>query len=58
MERDGWLGRVGPWVGIGTSPAALMTGGGLGAGLRGGELVAALLTGVVLLAALAIGAGA
>lgn len=57
MERDGWLGRVGPWVGIGTSPAALMTGGGLGEGLRGGELVAALLTGVALLSALAIGQG-
>ncbi|MBJ7454465.1 MAG: cytosine permease [Thermoleophilia bacterium] len=57
MERDGWLGRVGPWVGIGTSPAALMTGGGLGEGLKGGELVAALLTGVALLSALAIGQG-
>lgn len=57
MVRSGWLRRVGPWVGIGTSPAALMTGGGVGEGLRGGELVAALLVGVTLLAGLAIGQG-
>lgn len=59
MERrqGGWIRRVGPWVGIGTSPAALMTGGGVGEGLRGGELVAALAVGVGLLAALAIGQG-
>jgi purine-cytosine permease-like protein len=53
MRREGWLRRLGPWVGIGTSPAAMMTGGGVGEGLRGGELVAALVTGVVLLAGLA-----
>jgi len=53
----GWIRRLGPWVGIGTSPAALMTGGGVGRGLRGGELVAALLVGVGLLAALAVGQG-
>jgi cytosine permease len=53
MGRDGWLRRLGPWVGIGTSPAAMMAGGGVGEGLRGGELVAALVTGVVLLAGLA-----
>jgi cytosine permease len=52
--RSGWLRRVGPWVGIGTSPAAIMTGGGVGQGLRGGELVAALVTGTVLLATLAL----
>jgi len=57
MGGGGWLRRVGPWVGIGTSPAALMTGGGMGEGLRGAELVAALLVGVALLAALAIGQG-
>jgi cytosine permease len=57
MGRDGWLRRLGPWVGIGTSPAALMTGGGVGEGLRGGELVAALLVGVALLAGLAITQG-
>ena len=57
MGGGGWIRRVGPWVGIGTSPAALMTGGGVGEGLRGGELVAALVVGVALLAALAIGQG-
>jgi cytosine permease len=54
MGAGGWIRRLGPWVGIGTSPAALMTGGGVGRGLRGGELVAALVVGVVLLAALAV----
>ena len=57
MDRDGWLGRVGPWVGIGTSPAALMTGGGMGEGLEGARLVLAVLTGVALLAGFAIGQG-
>ena len=57
MGRDGWIRRLGPWVGIGTSPAALMTGGGVGRGLRGGELVAALLVGTGLLVALAVTQG-
>ncbi|MGD9571960.1 MAG: cytosine permease [Thermoleophilia bacterium] len=57
MGRRGWIRRVGPWVGIGTSPAALMTGGGVGEGLRGWELVAALVVGVALLAALAVAQG-
>jgi len=57
MGRDGWLRRLGPWVGIGTSPVALMMGGGVGEGLRGGEAVAALVVGVVLLGALAAGQG-
>ena len=57
MGRDGWLRRLGPWVGIGTSPAAMMMGGGVGEGLRGGELVAALATGVALLTLLAGGQG-
>jgi cytosine permease len=57
MGRDGWLRRLGPWVGIGTSPAAMMTGGGVGEGLRGAELIAALVTGVALLGALAAGQG-
>jgi cytosine permease len=57
MNRNGWLRRLGPWIGIGTSPAALMTGGGMGEGLRGGKLVAALIVGVTLLATLAIGQG-
>lgn len=57
MGRDGWLRRLGPWVGIGTSPAAMMMGGGVGEGLRGAELAAALVTGVALLGALAAGQG-
>ena len=57
MSERGWLRRVGPWVGIGTSPAALMTGGGVGEGLPRGEVVAALALGVALLATLAIGQG-
>ena len=57
MDDDGWLRRAGPWVGIGTSPAALMTGGGMGEGLRGGAFLLALAVGVALLAALAIGQG-
>jgi cytosine permease len=57
MAQSGWLRRLGPWVGIGTSPAAMMAGGGVGEGLRGGELVAALVTGVALLAALAAAQG-
>ena len=54
MGPDGWLRRLGPWVGIGTSPAALMTGGGMAEGLRGGELVAAIVVGVALLTVLAV----
>ena len=57
MGAGGWIRRLGPWVGIGTSPAALMTGGGVGRGLRGGELVAALVVGVGLLGVLAVGQG-
>ena len=53
----GWLRRIGPWVGLGTSPAALMLGGGLGEGLAGGSLVVALVVGVVLLAGLAAAQG-
>jgi purine-cytosine permease-like protein len=54
MGPDGWLRRLGPWVGIGTSPAALMAGGGVAEGLRGAELVAAIVVGVVLLTGLAL----
>lgn len=57
MGAGGWIRRLGPWVGIGTSPAALMAGGGVGRGLRGGELVAALLVGVGLLGGLAVTQG-
>ncbi len=42
MERAGWLRRVGPWVGIGTSPAAMMMGGGVAQGLEGATLLAVL----------------
>ncbi len=54
---DRWWRRVGPWVGIGTSPAALMTGGGLAAGLHGPRLAICLLAGAVALAALAAAQG-
>ena len=54
MGPDGWLRRLGPWVGIGTSPAALMTGGGVAEGLRGAALVAAIVVGVALLTGLAL----
>lgn len=57
MAPNGWLARIGPWVGIGTSPAALMTGGGVGAGLRGADMVLALVVGVALLTGLAVGQG-
>lgn len=53
MRSDGWLRRLGPWAGIGTSPAALMLGGGIAEGVEGGALLAAVLLGAVLLGALA-----
>jgi cytosine permease len=53
----GWLRRVGPWVGIGTSPAALMMGGGVAEGRAGARMLAAIGVGVVLLGALAAGQG-
>jgi cytosine permease len=55
---QGWVGRLGPWVGIGTSPAALMAGGGLAEGTQGVALVATLLAGVAALTALAVTQGA
>lgn len=51
--RSGWLARVGPWVGLSTSPVALVAGGGLAEGLKGAELVAALVVGSVILSCLA-----
>lgn len=57
MRRDGWLPRLGPWVGIGTSPAALMAGGGVGEKLAGPPTALALAIGVTLLAALAVTQG-
>ncbi|MFN8111032.1 MAG: hypothetical protein U0Y82_14500, partial [Thermoleophilia bacterium] len=55
--RHGWLKRVGPWVGIGTSPAALMTGGGLAQGLQGWVLVATIVAGTAALVGLAVAQG-
>lgn len=49
----GWLARVGPWVGLSTSPVALVAGGGVAEGLRGASLLAALVVGSLLLATLA-----
>ncbi|MCC6830253.1 MAG: hypothetical protein IT200_02815 [Thermoleophilia bacterium] len=57
IPGHGWLRRVGPWVGIGTSPAALMAGGGVAEGVEGGVLVAAVLAGVAALTTLAVGQG-
>jgi cytosine permease len=57
MERAGWLRRVGPWVGIGTSPAAMMMGGGVAQGLEGATLLAVLVVGSVLLTGLALAQG-
>lgn len=50
---DAWWKRVGPWVGIGTSPAAVMTGGGLASGMDGTRLILAIGLGVAALCALA-----
>lgn len=51
--RTGWLGRVGPWVGLSTSPVALVAGGGVAEGQSGAGLVVALVLGAVALSALA-----
>ncbi len=52
MHR-GWLARVGPWVGLSTSPVALVAGAGVAEGLSGASLVVALIVGAALLATLA-----
>ena len=57
MQTTGWLRRVGPWVGIGTSPAALMMGGGLAQGVEGWRLPVTLAIGVTLLAGMACAQG-
>ena len=57
MTRNGWLRRVGPWVGIGTSPAALMMGGGVAEKVQGAAMLAAIAVGVLLLAGLAAAQG-
>jgi cytosine permease len=58
VTETGWLRRLGPWVGIGTSPAALMVGGGVAEGNERWWLVAAIILGVAALAALAAAQGA
>ncbi len=57
MATDGWLRRLGPWVGIGTSPAALMVGGGVAGGNETWRLLVAVLVGVAVLSGLAIAQG-
>ena len=57
MTETGWLRRLGPWVGIGTSPAALMVGGGVAEGNERWWLAAAIVVGVATLAALAAAQG-
>lgn len=51
--RAPWLRRLGPWLAIGTSPAAIMTGGGAGELLSGPLLLVALAVGIAVLVALA-----
>lgn len=47
------LTRIGPWLGLATSPVALVAGGGVAEGLSGAGLVAAVVVGAALLATLA-----
>ncbi|HMM49361.1 MAG TPA: cytosine permease, partial [Miltoncostaeaceae bacterium] len=47
------LNRIGPWVGLSTSPVALVAGGGVAQGLSGARLVVAVVVGSALLATLA-----
>ena len=49
--------RLGPWVGIGTSPAALMVGGGVADGNETWRLLVAIGIGTTLLAGLAVAQG-
>ena len=58
VTETGWLRRLGPWVGIGTSPAALMVGGGVAEGNERWWLVVAIVVGVAALATLAAAQGA
>ena len=51
--RSGWIRRIGPWVGIGTSPVALMVGGGVAEGIEGWRLLLVIAIGVSALTALA-----
>ncbi|MFV0495563.1 hypothetical protein [Mycobacterium sp.] len=56
-REQGWVGRLGPWIGIGTSPAALMAGGGLSAGHDAGTVIGVTLVGVALLTLIAVAQG-
>lgn len=52
-----WYLRAGAWIGIGTSPGALMTGGGLAAGRDAGETAVVFLLGSALITALCVAQG-
>ncbi len=53
-----WWRRVGPWLGIGASPVALMVGGGVADGNERAWLAAAIVTGALALALVALAQGA
>ncbi len=55
--RAPWYLRAGAWIGVGTSPGALMTGAGLGAGRGLPETVGVIVAGSALIAALAVAQG-
>lgn len=57
MTAPGWVRRLGPWVGIGTSPAALMVGGGVADGNETWRLAVAVFAGVAVLTGLAVAQG-
>ena len=53
-----WWRRVGPWLGIGASPVALMVGGGVADGNERWWLLASVLAGALALALIALAQGA
>lgn len=53
-----WWRRVGPWLGIGASPVALMVGGGVADGNERGWLIAAVVAGALALTLIALVQGA
>ncbi len=57
LTAPGWVRRLGPWVGIGTSPAALMVGGGVADGNETWRLAVAVFAGVAVLTGLAVAQG-
>ncbi len=52
-----WWRRLGPWLGIGASPVALMVGGGVAEGNERWHLVVAVVVGAILLMLLAVAQG-